>query len=113
MSNRPFEYGVQRPDGTYQVISEQNPVPVTIRGLPTLQDEICSTINNASAQQLKWIGWLGENASSEARGHNVELWWASWAICGQIEMTRKAIIWCAAGLGALYAIGEVLCHFIH
>lgn len=101
MKQRPFQIGVQRPDGTYQVICEDNPVPVTVHGLPTISDGIQATINNATAKHIEAAGNDTAAIIEAERQTMVELWWASWAICGQIELTRKAIVWAAVGMGIL------------
>jgi hypothetical protein len=92
--NRPFEYAAQRPDGTYQVISDGNPVPVTVRGMPALQDDVVAHLDILARA-------MRETSAEDTNRINVELWWLSWAACGQIEKTRKALLWCFAGMGLL------------
>jgi len=113
VNSRPFEYSMQRPDGTYQIVGEGNPIPVTVRGLPQFHDDVQAAINSAASRRIEAGDWNAAAIVEADRKVMVELWWASWAICGQIEMTRKAMVWAMVGLGALFVVSEVLCRFIH
>lgn len=94
MLPRPFEYSLQRPDGTHQTVSESNPVPVTVRGLPQLGESV--------SDQIAWVSQL-INATMIANDDKAraDAWHYVWSICGQIEKTRKAAIWLVGVMGLL------------
>ena len=104
-----FFYRFQRSDGTYDAVSEHNPVPVNVRGLENLRGDVVSAIDRAAEKVAKDVIAAAEH---EAYVASVRQWHDTWAIAGQIEMTRKAMIWCTVGLGAVIVLSEVLCRFI-
>jgi hypothetical protein len=89
-----FQYGLQRPDGTHQVVNEQNPVPVTVRALPQFQDVVIERIDQL-ARDLTAATASGSNRTG------TELIGAASAICSHLKLNRKATIWCAVGLALL------------
>lgn len=105
-----FQYDVQRPDGTHQLINEHNPVPVTVAGLPVMTQDILDRI----AKQGSDIG----------RG-NTQLALALSPLMAVVEMDGlvesierliQVLFWSMIGLGivgvsilATLIVGVVLC----
>lgn len=107
-----FQFPFQRPDGTYDSVNEHNPVPVIVRDLGSLHDDVLDAINRAATRQIEAArdnaGDVASAVQSEAYISNVERWNEVWAICGQVQIARQAIVWCAIGLGLLQVVLFVL-----
>jgi hypothetical protein len=88
--------------GLRKTISRTHPVPVEIRGMDDLV-AVNDSVHDAAGQNGVYLDRLGSRNVAAlfetCRALSVEIWWASWASCGQIEMTRKAIVRCVIGLG--------------
>lgn len=88
-----FSYDIQRPDGTHQIISEHNPIPVTVAGLPNVSDSIVSRLdrNQASAQ------WRDEQIKSALSPLSIDMS----DLIQSLYYLRKLLFWGFCGFGVV------------
>ena len=93
--------------GIWRTLSRNNPLPVEIKGMDDLV-AVNGSVTDAANRNEHDIKMAVQQLSVAIWAAKSEAWHNTWAVCGQETLTRRAMVWCAVGLGVLQVVLFIL-----